>query len=146
MSRRNSLAELVFLFRTGLSRLISKLSLISRIYLWCSYAKMVNSSKYGILLQFRRWSRITLSLDGLTFLNVKMISQYVLQTYFSSVYASHRNRKNYTFHTYIYKQLETLSQKVSDLWVGKHQRVSFEFWKQFEAWNNLKCFWNISIT
>ena len=31
---------------------------------------MVKSSKDGILLQFR-WSRIALSFDGLTFLNVK---------------------------------------------------------------------------
>ena len=32
---------------------------------------MVNLSKDGMLLQFRRWSRIALSFDGLTFLNVK---------------------------------------------------------------------------
>ena len=32
---------------------------------------MVNSSKDGILLQFRTWSRIALSFDGLNFLNVK---------------------------------------------------------------------------
>ena len=32
---------------------------------------MVNSSNDGMLLQFRRWSRIALSFDGLTFLNVK---------------------------------------------------------------------------
>ena len=69
--KRNSLAELIFLFRTGLSRLISKLYLVSKLYLWCSYAKMVNSSKDGILLKIRRWSRIALSFDGLTFLNVK---------------------------------------------------------------------------
>ena len=64
----SSLPELIFLFRTGL---ISKLSLISRIYLWCSYAKMLNLSKYEILLQIRKWSRVALSFDGLTFLNVK---------------------------------------------------------------------------
>ena len=63
---------LIFLFKTGLSRLISKLSLISRIYLLWPYAKMVNSSKNGIFLQIRRWSRILLSFDGLTFLNVKV--------------------------------------------------------------------------
>ena len=55
------------LFRTGLSLLISKLSLISRIGLWFLYAKMVNSSKDGILLEFRRWSRIALSFNDLTF-------------------------------------------------------------------------------
>ena len=33
LSKRSSLAELIFLFRTDLSRLINKLSLISRIYL-----------------------------------------------------------------------------------------------------------------
>ena len=32
---------------------------------------MVNLSKDGILLQFRRWSQIALSFDGLTFRNVK---------------------------------------------------------------------------
>ena len=31
--KRNSLAELIFLFRTGLSRLISKLYLVSKLYL-----------------------------------------------------------------------------------------------------------------
>ena len=44
---------------------------ISRIYLQCPHIKMVNSSKDGILLQFRRWSQIALSFDGLNFLNVK---------------------------------------------------------------------------
>ena len=58
--KKNSLAELIFLFRTGLSRLINKLSLISRICLSCPYAKMVNSSKDGIILQFTRWSQIAL--------------------------------------------------------------------------------------
>ena len=32
---------------------------------------MVNSSKDRMLLQFRRWSRIAVSFDGLPFLNVK---------------------------------------------------------------------------
>ena len=50
--KKNSLAELIFLLRTGLSRLINKLSLISRICLSCPYGKMVNSSKDGIILQF----------------------------------------------------------------------------------------------
>ena len=48
----------MFLFKMGLSRLISKLSLISSTNLLFPFAKMVNSSKDGILLQFRRWSRI----------------------------------------------------------------------------------------
>ena len=61
----------MFLFKMGLSRLISKLSLISITNLLFPFAKMVNSSKDGILLQFRRWSQITLSFDGLVFLNVK---------------------------------------------------------------------------
>ena len=55
----------------GLSHLISKLSLISSMNLLFPFAKMVNSSKDGILLQFRKWSRIALSLDGLVFLSVK---------------------------------------------------------------------------
>ena len=70
--KKNSLAELIFLFRTGLPCLLSKLSLISRIYLWWPYAKMVKlSSKDVILWQFRRWSWIALFFDGLTFVNVK---------------------------------------------------------------------------
>ena len=56
----------MFLFKIGISRLISKLSLISR-----SFIKIVNSSKDGMLLQFNRWSRIALSFDDLVFLNVK---------------------------------------------------------------------------
>ena len=42
-----------------------------RIYWWCPYVKTVNSSKHGILLQFRRWLWITLSFDGLNSLNFK---------------------------------------------------------------------------
>ena len=80
LSKRNSLAELIFLFSTGISRLMNKISLISRIYLWCPYFKVVNSSKDGILFKFSRWSRIALSFDGLTFLNVNGDTQYVLQT------------------------------------------------------------------
>ena len=68
LSKRNSLAELIFLFRTGLSCLIGKLSLIQE-YIYDVH--MVNSSKDAILLQFRRWSQIALSFDGLAFLNVK---------------------------------------------------------------------------
>ena len=61
----------MFLFKIGLSRLISKLSLISRSNLLFPFVKIVNSSKDGMLLQFKRWSRIALSFDGLVFLNVK---------------------------------------------------------------------------
>ena len=61
----------MFLFKIGLSRLISKLSLISNTNLLFLFAKMVNSSKDGMLLQFKRWLGIPLSFDGLVFLNVK---------------------------------------------------------------------------
>ena len=61
----------MFLFKIGLSRLTSKLSLILRTNLLSPFAKMVNSSKDEILLQFKRWSLIALSTDGLVFLNVK---------------------------------------------------------------------------
>ena len=61
----------MFLFKRDLSCLIRKLSLISSTNLLFPFAKMVNASKDGILLQFRRWSRIALSFDGLVFLNVK---------------------------------------------------------------------------
>ena len=52
----NYLAELMLLFKTSLSRLISKLSLISRTILLTQFSKMVNSSKVWILLEFSRWS------------------------------------------------------------------------------------------
>ena len=68
---RNSLAELIFLFRIGLSRSMSKLSLISRLYFLCPYGMMLNSSMDRVSLQFRRWSRIALSFDILNFLNFK---------------------------------------------------------------------------
>ena len=44
LPKRNNLAELMFLFKIGLPRLISKLSLISRTNL-LPFVKMVNSSK-----------------------------------------------------------------------------------------------------
>ena len=53
----------MFLFKISLSRSISN-SLFS-------FAKMVNSSKDGMLLQFKRWLLIALSFDGLVFLNAK---------------------------------------------------------------------------
>ena len=49
MSQRNSLIELKFLLKAGLYRLMSKLFFVSRIYLLCPCAKIVNSSKDGIL-------------------------------------------------------------------------------------------------
>ena len=61
----------MFLFKIGLSRLISKLSLISRTNLLFPIAKMVNYSKHGILLQFKRCSRIALFFGVIVFLNVK---------------------------------------------------------------------------
>ena len=71
LSKRNNLAELMFLFKIDLFRLISKISLISRTNLLSPFVKMVNSSKDAMLFQFKRWSRIRLSSDGLVFLNVK---------------------------------------------------------------------------
>ena len=62
---------LIFLFKTSLSRLISKLSFILRQYLWCPYAKMVNWWRDGMLLQIKSWSQIQLSFDDLTYLKAK---------------------------------------------------------------------------
>ena len=70
----------MFLFKIGLSRLKSKLSLIPRTNLLFPFAKLVNSSKEGILLQFKRWSQIALSFDGLVFLDIQGDIPYVLQT------------------------------------------------------------------
>ena len=50
----------------------------------------------------------------------RVISQYVLQTKLSSVYLSHHNMKSCTFHTYIYKPLQRINQKVCNLWIEKH--------------------------
>ena len=68
--KKNNLAELMFLLK--IAQLISMLSLISSTNFLFPFAKMVNSSKDGILLQFKRWSRIELSFDCLVFLNVKV--------------------------------------------------------------------------
>ena len=61
----------MLLLRTGLSRFIKRLSFISKWYLLLPCAKILNSSKEGQLLQFKRWSRMELSADGLIFLDVK---------------------------------------------------------------------------
>ena len=60
----------MFLFNIGLSPLINKLSLISNKNLSVPWARMVKSSNEGSWLQNRRWSRIELLADGLTFLKV----------------------------------------------------------------------------
>ena len=70
LSNKDNGAELIFLFNTGLSRLINKLSLISNKNLLVPWAKMVKLSNERLWLQKRRWSRIELSADGLTFLLV----------------------------------------------------------------------------
>ena len=57
--------------QNSLSRLISKLSLISRPNLLFPFVKIVNSSKDEMLMQFKRWLRIALFFDGLVFLNLK---------------------------------------------------------------------------
>ena len=54
LSKRNNLAELMLLFKTGLSRLISKLSSISSANLLFPFAKTVYFLKDRILLQFRK--------------------------------------------------------------------------------------------
>ena len=71
LSKRKYLAELMFLFKIDLSRLMSKLSLISGSNLLFLFVKIVNSTKDEMLLQLKRWSRIELYFDGLVFLNVK---------------------------------------------------------------------------
>ena len=59
----------IFLKKIGLSRLMSKLP---RTNLLFPFVKMVNSSKDGTLLKFKRWLRIGLSFDGLVFLSAKV--------------------------------------------------------------------------
>ena len=62
LSNKNNGAELMFLFNIGLSCLISNKNWL------VPWARMVKSSNEGSWLQNRRWSRIELSADGLTFL------------------------------------------------------------------------------
>ena len=141
MSKRSNLAELMFLFKIGLSRLISKLYLISSTNLLFQFTKMVNSSNDGILLQFKRWSPIALSFDGLVFLNVKGdIPICSPDLTFKCLFFYH------IYHTYIYILLQTPNRKARDLWNGKHLRVFFGFWKQFEGYGNSVNLWKISLT
>ena len=56
------------------------------------FAKIVNSSKGGILLQFKRWLRIALSFDRLVFLNVKGAIPIRSPDLILSDYPSHHNR------------------------------------------------------
>ena len=90
MSKINNLAEEMLLFKTGLSHLISKVFFIGRTNLLFPFAKLVNFLKDWILLQFKRWSRITLFFDGLVFLNVK--GNFLICSTDLSVYPSYNNR------------------------------------------------------
>ena len=54
----------MFLFKTGLSRVIRKLYLILRTNLLFQFVKIIKSLKDGILLQFKRWSRIAQNVKG----------------------------------------------------------------------------------
>ena len=71
MSKRNDLAEVMLLSKISPHDLKSKVSLISGTNLLFPFAKMVYSSKNGILLQFKRRSQIALSFDGLVFWSVR---------------------------------------------------------------------------
>ena len=67
VSNKCSVAKLRVLFRTGWSRLIKNLSLISSKYLVFPCLKVVNSPKEGLWWHYKRWPRIKLSLDGFFF-------------------------------------------------------------------------------
>ena len=56
VKKKKNLPELSFLFKISLSNFLFP------------FAKMVNSSKVEILLQFKRWLPVALSCDGLVFL------------------------------------------------------------------------------
>ena len=64
-SNNSSGKDLTVLFKMGLSRDISKLSLISKLILLESLDKMVKSSKFMLQSQVSKWSEIA---DCLTFL------------------------------------------------------------------------------
>ena len=57
----------------------------------------------------------------MAFLFLKLIEKYrcVLLTLISSTCQFHRNRKQYIFHTKIYKQHKTQDRKVNNFWNGK---------------------------
>ena len=69
----------MFLFKLGVSLLISKLSLISKENLEEVFARTENSSKEGSLSQNNRWSRIALSFEGLHFLKVRFLKDIFLK-------------------------------------------------------------------
>ena len=112
LSSTNNGVELMFLFNIGLSRLINKLSFISNKNLVDPWARMVKLSNEGSWLQNRRWSRIELPADGLTFLKVNGCA---LLTLLSSACQFHHNKKHCVFHTEIYTQHKTQGRKVNDL-------------------------------
>ena len=60
----------MFLFNIGLLHLINKLYLISDKNVSVPWARLVKSSNEGSWLQNRKWPRIKLSADSLTFLKV----------------------------------------------------------------------------
>ena len=102
LSNKNNGGELMFLLSIGLSRLINKLSLISNRNVLAPWARMVSSSNEGSWLQNRRWPRIELSADGLTFLEVN--EEMSMCSLLSSACQFHHNRKHCIFYTEIYLQ------------------------------------------
>ena len=66
--KRNNLAELMLLFKAGLSCLISKLSSISSTNLFFPFAKTVYFLKDRILCNLEKWSRMRLEKSGKRYL------------------------------------------------------------------------------
>ena len=89
------------------------------------YYGIIKTFKIIITAEQKQFSRTTLhsqiafSFDSLTFLNVKGDIP-ICSADLSSAKTSDYNKKNCIFHTYIYVPLQTQSQKLNDLLIGKY--------------------------
>ena len=138
LSKRNNLVILIFLFKTGLSHLMSNLSLISIIYLWCLYANMVNSSKDGILLQVMRWNCTLFWWFNFPKYQGWHLNMFSWRNFQVSIRLTIIGRiASSTLNSYT--TLETPSRKVSNLSIVK------DFLTQCEAYINSKYHWKISL-
>ena len=115
MSNKNNWAQLMIFVSTGISHLISKLSLISNENLLVPWAKMIKSSKEREWSQNKRWSHRKLSSDNLTLLKVSEEILICSPELSSRAYQSHHNRKNCIYNAEIYKQHNTQGHKVNNL-------------------------------
>ena len=102
--------------------LMTNLSLISRIYLWCSYTKMVNLSKDGISLYIANEEMVT----NCTFFRWFNFSKYQGRYPNMSSYVLH--------HVHLYNTSET---KPKGLWISRslnQKTFASFFWLLTTTW------------